>query len=67
MVLKPEVDSVLKVRIKEAFGVNTAMVLCQNEDCLTTSSQVGTNEMLFAALDKNKQYSLELSFANSLI
>lgn len=45
---KPEADSLLKIRIKEAFGVNTAMVLSQDEDCLTTSTQIGTTEILFA-------------------
>lgn len=36
----------LKIRIKEAYGVNTEMVLCQDEDCLVMSSQIGTSEIL---------------------
>ena len=31
--ITPEVDSLLKVQVKEAFGVNAAIVLCQGIDC----------------------------------
>lgn len=57
----------LKIRIKEAYGVNTEMVLCQDEDCLVMSSQIGTSEILLGQVNKGKNYYVELSFAKSII
>ena len=67
MKIKPESDSLLKVRIKEAFGVNTQMVLCSAEDCIQQSTQVGTTEVLFVLLSRGVEYYIELSFAHSII
>ena len=60
-------DSVLKVKVKEAYGVNAVIVLCKDMDCLTTSNQIGTNEILFSQVTKNTHYYVELQFQNSLI
>ena len=59
---------IVKVRIKEAFGVNTEIALCQQpDDCMANSLQVGTSEILLAQVYKGSSYYLELSFAKSII
>lgn len=60
-------DSLLKIRIKETFGVNTAILINSGEDSIAASTQIGTTELLFAKLQKNVDYQIELSFAQSLI
>lgn len=41
--------------------------MCEGEDCLVCSSQVGTTEVLLGILQKGHTYSIEISFSNSLI
>ena len=51
--MKPEKDMLLKVRVKEAFGINALMHLSQGAKWLTESVQVGTTEMLFGEVKAN--------------
>ena len=57
----------LKMSSKEAYGVNMAMTLCTEEDCLVSSSQIGNTEVLFTILDKGHSYYVQLDFSNSII
>lgn len=43
------------------------MVMCEGEDCLTSSSQIGNSEVLIASVKKGNTYEIELSFSNSMI
>lgn len=67
--IKPEEDMTLKVASKEAYGVNLIMELCDasNNLCAVKSSKVGNYEVLFAAVSKNREYYLKLSYKNSII
>ena len=67
--IKPEEDMTLKVASKEAYGVNLIMELCDaiNNLCAVKSSKVGNYEVLFAAVTKNREYYLKLSYKNSII
>lgn len=58
---------VAKIKIKEAFGVNANIVLCQDTDCITSSVHVGTSEILFTSLKKGIPYSIDIGYANSII
>ena len=57
----------MKVKVKEAFGVNAQITLCSNEDCVTSSVQIGTSEILFTKLNKGQKYSIDIGYANSII
>jgi hypothetical protein len=57
----------LKVQVKEAFGVNADIVLCSGEDCITDSMQIGTTEILMHPVTKGIEYTVELGYANSII
>jgi hypothetical protein len=65
--ITPEVDMLLKMSSKEAYGVNMAMTLCTEEDCLVASSQVGNTEVLFATLTEGRSYYIQLDYSNSII
>ncbi|CDW81429.1 laminin subunit alpha-like [Stylonychia lemnae] len=65
--IKPEKDSLIKIRVKEAYGVNAAVVLNQGEDCIVQSEQVGTTEMLLGEVQKGKLYYITFSFDSSVI
>lgn len=52
VIIQPEMDSKLKVVIREAFGVNTMISLCAvlnngELDCFISGSQIGTTEILY--------------------
>ena len=65
--ITPEEDMLLKMSSKEAYGVNMAMTLCTERDCLVSSTQVGNTEVLFTALTKGKSYHVDLDYSNSMI
>ena len=50
--ITPEEDMLLKMSSRQAYGINMAMTLCTEEDCLVSSSQVGNTEVLFTELSK---------------
>jgi hypothetical protein len=54
--ITPEEDMLLKMSSKEAYGVNMAMTLCTEMDCLVSSTQVGNTNFLFTTLSKGKSY-----------
>ena len=60
-------DSLLKVLIKESFGVNAKIKICIKDDCFSDSTQVGTSEMLLYQVKKGTQYRIEMSYHNSII
>lgn len=64
---RPEEDMLLKMSSKQAYGVNMAMTLCQGQDCLFSSSQVGNTEMLYTTLNRGETYHVQLDFSNSII
>lgn len=53
--------------MKEAYGVNADIVLCEGEDCITNSMQIGTSELLMQPVKKDTSYTIELGYANSII
>jgi hypothetical protein len=57
----------IKIKVKEAFGVNTMIVMCNEEECLMNSVKIGTSEIMFASIKKDKTYSIELGYSNSII
>ena len=63
----PEEDMVLKVASKQNHGVNMAITLCTDDDCLVASTQVGNTEMLMATVNKGKTYFIDLDYTNSII
>lgn len=73
MLLAPEEDSILKVAIREAFGVNAMLSLCEVEadgqlDCFHKGHQVGTTEILYSdQLHKGQQYALVIDYSHSVI
>ena len=53
VMIVPELDSHLKVVIREAFGVNAMIQLCTHDssgsmDCFATGTQIGTTEILYS-------------------
>lgn len=65
--ITPEADMLLKVSAKEGYGVNMEMTLCQGADCSIVSSKTGNTEMLFATVQKGKEYVLTLDYSHSII
>lgn len=65
--LTPEEDMLLKISSKQAYGINMAMSLCTDMDCLTPSTQVGNTEVLFTTLEKGRSYYVDLDYTNSII
>ena len=51
VLIVPELESHLKVVIRESFGVNAMIQLCKrdngHDDCFLTGQQIGTTEILY--------------------
>lgn len=63
----PEEDMVIKVSSKEDHGVNMAITLCTEDDCLVSSTQIGNTEILMTTVSKGKTYFIDLDYTNSII
>jgi hypothetical protein len=63
----PEEDMILKVASKQNHGVNMAITLCTDDDCLVASTQIGNTEMMFTTVTKGKTYFVDLDYTNSII
>lgn len=58
---------ILKVSSKQNHGVNMAITLCTDDDCLVASTQIGNTEMIMTAVTKGKTYFIDLDYTNSII
>jgi len=61
---------VLKASSKEAYGINMNMTICKKSDpqnCAGESDVTGNTEMLFARLEANTEYYLNLDHKNSIV
>ena len=74
ILIVPEMDSIIKVVIREAFGVNAMILLCEQdphggeENCFHTGTQVGTTEILsFAELKQDKEYVIVIDYSHSIL
>ena len=73
LLIVPELDSHLKVVIREAFGVNTQIQLCHKDhdghlDCFLTGEQIGTTEVLFSEdLKQDEHYAIVLDYSHSIL
>ncbi|TNV71145.1 hypothetical protein FGO68_gene16752 [Halteria grandinella] len=66
--LKPERDMLLKVLVKESFGVNSELSLSDGDSIIAKSVQMGSTEILvYQRLKKGVTYTLTLSYFNSII
>jgi hypothetical protein len=70
----PEAHSNLKVVIREDFGVNTEIKLCDKDNhtgeinCEEEGEQIGTTEILYyEGLDKGKEYFLKFFYLHSIL
>ena len=72
-IIQPEDDSILKIVIREAFGVNTQIQLCHPQehdepDCFQTGSQIGTTEILYNEhLKRDQPYIVVLDYSHSVL
>jgi hypothetical protein len=74
-IIVPELDSHIKVVIREAYGVNTQIQLCKGSidqgghaDCFLAGEQIGTTEVLyFENLQQDETYSIILDYTSSVL
>lgn len=73
ILIVPELDSTLKVVIREAFGVNAMINLCQHDrngniDCFHHGTQVGTTEILtYTGLKQDSEYLIIIDYSHSIL
>jgi len=68
LILLPSIDSLLKVRLKEAYGVDARMDLTDSSGRqLAKSEQIGTNEILVAKVKRGDKLVLRIDYRNSII
>jgi hypothetical protein len=58
---------VLKMSVKEAYGVNMGMQLCTKAACSISGTRTGNTNVLFATLKRGTAYYIALDYSSSII
>ena len=73
IMIVPELDSHLKVVVRESFGVNAKISLCRGygtptSDCFLHGTQIGTTKILFSEeLKQDQTYTILLDYSSSIL
>ena len=73
ILIVPELDSHLKVVIREAFGVNAIIQLCHGSpsstlDCFHSGEKIGTTAILYSEeLTQDQEYTIVLDYSHSIL
>ena len=73
IMIVPELDSHLKVVVRESFGVNAKVTLCRGyrtptSDCFLHGTQIGTTKILYSEeLKQDQAYTILLDYSNSIL